>query len=119
MDNEEFGQFGQFGRGDSVVCWNEDALFQQLIHNDQDGVKARGWGKFLYEVHGDGVPGLFWDQELLQESIGLVTLWHGSHTGGAGLAVVLNEGVEEQPSVVVMDTSCFGQSVQRLDGLVC
>ena len=28
----------------------------------------------------------------------------GSHTGGAGLAaVVLNKGVEEQPSVVIMD----------------
>ena len=30
-------------------------------------------------------------------------LWLGSHTGGAGLAVVLNKGTEEQPSVVVMD----------------
>ena len=27
----------------------------------------------------------------------------GSHTGGAGLAVVLDEGVEEWPSIVVMD----------------
>ena len=30
-------------------------------------------------------------------------LWLGSHTGGAGLAVVLNEGTEERPSVVVTD----------------
>ena len=30
-------------------------------------------------------------------------LWLGLHTGGAGLAVVLNKGVEEWPSVVVMD----------------
>ena len=36
-------------------------------------------------------------------SIGSVTLWLGSHTGGAGLAVVLNKGAEKQPSVVVMD----------------
>ena len=32
-----------------------------------------------------------------------MTLWLGLHTGGAGLAVVLNESVEEWPSVVVMD----------------
>ena len=30
-------------------------------------------------------------------------LWLGSHTGGAGLAVVLDEGAEERPSVVVTD----------------
>ena len=46
---------------------------------------------------------MFQDQELLQESIGSVTLWLGSHTGGAGLVVVLNEGMEEQPGVVVTD----------------
>ena len=74
-----------------------------MIHDDQDGVKARAWRKFLNEVHGDGVPGLFQDWELLQKSIGLVTLWLGSHTGGARLAVVLNEGIEEWPGVVVMD----------------
>ena len=34
-----------------------------------------------------------------------MTLWLGLHTGGAGLAVVLNEGVEERPSVVVADKS--------------
>ena len=32
-----------------------------------------------------------------------MTLWLGLHTGGAGLAVVLNKGVEEWPSVVVTD----------------
>ena len=30
-------------------------------------------------------------------------LWLGSHTGGAGLAVVLDEGAEERPSIVVTD----------------
>ena len=30
-------------------------------------------------------------------------LWLGSHTSGAGLAVVLNESLEEWPSVVVTD----------------
>ena len=46
---------------------------------------------------------MFWDWELLQESVGSVTLWLGSHTGGAGIAIVLNQGVEEWPSVVVTD----------------
>ena len=100
MDDKEIGQFSGV---DGVICRDEDALFQQSIHDDQDDVKAGGQRKFLDEVHGDGVPGLFWDWELLQESIGLVTLQLGSHTGGAGLAVVLNEGAEEQPSVVIMD----------------
>ena len=40
---------------------------------------------------------------VVQESVGLVTLWLGLHTGGAGLAVVLNKGAEEWPSVVIMD----------------
>ena len=30
-------------------------------------------------------------------------LWLGSHTGGAGLAEVLDEGAEERPSIVVTD----------------
>ena len=30
-------------------------------------------------------------------------LWLGLHTGGAGLAVVLNESGEEWPSVVITD----------------
>ena len=38
---------------------------------------------------------------MLQKSVGSVTLWLGSHTGGAGLAVVLDEGAEERPSVVI------------------
>ena len=51
-----------------------------------------------------------------------MTLWLGSHIGGAGLAVVLNESVEEWPSVVVMDELkgfYSGRSVQRSDGRVC
>ena len=32
-----------------------------------------------------------------------MTLRLGSHTDGAGLAVVLDEGAEERPSIVVMD----------------
>ena len=74
-----------------------------MIHNDQDGVESREQRKFLDEVHRDGVPGLFQNWELLQDSIGLVMLWLGSHTGGAELAAVLNKGVEERPSVVVTD----------------
>ena len=46
---------------------------------------------------------MFWDWKLFQKSIGLITLWLISHTGGAGLAVALNKGNKEQPSVVIMD----------------
>ena len=84
MDDEEFGQFS---RGDGIMCQNKDVLLQQLIYDDQDNVQARGWRKFLNEVHGDGVPELFQDWELLQKSVGLVMLWLGLHTGGAGLVV--------------------------------
>ena len=40
---------------------------------------------------------------MLQESVGSVTLWLGSHTSGAGLAVVLDKGSEEWPCIVVTD----------------
>ena len=72
--------------------------FRDNNHVTQDSVKTRGQRKFLDEIHGDGVPGSFLYQELLQKPIGLMMLWLKSHTGGAGLAVVLNECTEEKPS---------------------
>ena len=74
-----------------------------MIYYDQDGVETGGWRKFLDEVYGDRVPGSFQDQKLLQEFIESVTLWLGLHTSGGGLAVVLDKGTEERPSVVVTD----------------
>ena len=68
-----------------------------------------------HEVHRDGVPGSFWDRGLLQKSVGSVTLWLGSHTGGTELAVVLNKGMEERPSIVIMDKSISGRSSVWLD----
>ena len=74
-----------------------------MVYDDQDGVEAGGWRKFLDEIHGDGIPGLFWDRKLLQKSVASMMLWFGSHTSGAGLAVVLDKGSEEWPSIVIMD----------------
>ena len=37
------------------------------------------------------------------KTVGSMTLWFGLHTSGAWLAIVLNEGSEEQPSIVVSD----------------
>ena len=34
--------------------------------------------------------------------MGSVMLWLGSHRGGAGLAVVLDKGTEEQPNAVII-----------------
>ena len=67
-----------------------------------NSVEAGGWRKFLDEIHGDGIPGSFQDWELLQESVRSVMLQLESHTG-AGLAIVLKKGAEEQPSVVITD----------------
>ena len=49
-------------------------------------------------------------------------LWLGSHTGGAGLAIVLNEGAEEWLSVVIMDKLkglVLAKVFQRSDGCAC
>jgi len=46
---------------------------------------------------------LFRDGELFEGSIGLVTLWLGSHTSDIGLAELLYVGTEAGPGVTTAD----------------
>ena len=73
-ENMEHEQLGQQWGIDRVNHRDEDGLLGESINDDKDGVKTRGQGEFLNEVHGDGIPQVCWDWELLQESIGAVSL---------------------------------------------
>jgi len=46
---------------------------------------------------------LFRDEELFEESVGLVTLWLGSHTSDIGLAELLYISTEAGPGVSAVD----------------
>jgi len=62
---------------------DEDTLFRQVVHDDQDGSEARGGRKLLDEIHGNGVPRALQNGELFQEAIRLVA-WHlGMGAGSA------------------------------------
>ena len=45
----------------------------------------------------------FRDGELFEGSVGLVTLWLGSHTSDTGLAELLYIGIEARPEVSMAD----------------
>ena len=57
----------------------------------------------LYEVHGDGVPGLLQDQKLFKASVGSMTRSLSSVAIRAGLTEVLDESSESGPSVISSD----------------
>jgi len=46
---------------------------------------------------------LFRDRKLFEKSIGLVTLWFGSHTSDIGLAELLYISMEARPGVSMAD----------------
>ena len=48
--------------------------FYNTIHYGEDGIVSGGWGQFLDEVRGNGIPGELWDWELLEQSIGPMSL---------------------------------------------
>ena len=49
------------------------------------------------------IPWSFRNGELFKRSIGLVTLWLGSHTSNTGLAELLYIGMEAGPRVSMVD----------------
>jgi len=57
----------------------------------------------LNEVHRNGIPWSFRDEELFERSIGLVTLWLESHTSDTGLAELLYISIEARPGVSAAD----------------
>ena len=57
----------------------------------------------LYEVHGDGVPGLLWDRKLFKASVGSMMRSLSSVAICAGLTEILDEFSESGPSVISLD----------------
>jgi hypothetical protein len=80
MDNEELGKLSG---GDSVVCWNKDRLLRKAVNNDKNGIISGGLRELFDEIHGDQIPWLFRYRKLLQETVWLVMLQFGRHTGSA------------------------------------
>ena len=82
---------------------DKDYLLGELVDYNQDSVKPGGWQKFLDEVYRNGIPWSFRDGELFERSIGLITLWLGSHTSDIGLTELLYISMEARPGVSVAD----------------
>ncbi len=53
MDNEELGELFHYACDNYQ---NEDCLFGEAVNYYQNGIRAIEVQKWLYEVHGDGVP---------------------------------------------------------------
>ena len=73
-ENMEYEQLGKQWGIDHIDCRNEDGLLGELIDDNKDGIKTRGGQELLNEVHGDGIPWVFQDWELLKESTEVMSL---------------------------------------------
>ena len=78
-------------------CLVSQSTTTRMVLKPEDG------GEFINEVHGDGIPWVFWDWELLQESIGAMSLRLQAHTSGTGFDIGLNRVPEFQPDIVTSD----------------
>src|SRR6266436_4897171 len=96
-------QLGQLRQGDGIVGRDEDALFRQVVHNDQDGGETGGGGKLFYEVHRYGVPWVIRDWELFEQAVRLVARDLGVGIGGAGGHIVLDESADTWPCILTTD----------------
>ena len=81
---------------------DEDTLFRQVVHDDQDGGEAGGGRKLLDEIHGNGVPRTLRNGELFQEAIRLVVRYLGMGAGSTGGHVVLDEGTDSQLGIFLV-----------------
>ena len=57
----------------------------------------------LYEVHGDGVPGLLQDRKLFKTSVGSMMRSLRLVAIRAGLTEILDESLESRPSIILSD----------------
>ena len=73
------------------------------LDNYEDGCEARRGGELLNEVHGDGIPWSFGNQELFEQSVGSVMRGFCSGAGGAGFDVVFDIFPYAWPSVITVD----------------
>jgi hypothetical protein len=86
-----------------VVGRNKDPLLGESIYDYKDRSVAMGGWELLDKVHGDGVPWLLRDWELLKESVRMMSSGLGASAGGTGFAVLYYEGPEFRPGVIASD----------------
>ena len=71
-------EMSEFWSVDGINGRNEDGLFGETVHHNEDGGVTGGGGELLYEVHGDGVPWFLRNRKLLERSVGFVTRGFGA-----------------------------------------
>ena len=59
-------QLSQSGHIYGIMCGDEDYLFREAVHNDQDGGEAGGGWQVFNEVHRNGIPRALRNRELFQ-----------------------------------------------------
>jgi len=69
-------------------------LLGKPVNYNQDSVKPEEWWKFLNKVYRNRILWSFRDRKLFERSIGLMTLWLGSHTSDTGLTELLYISME-------------------------
>ena len=82
---------------------NENALFGELVDYNQDRIETIRSRKWLDEVHGNGVPRMDRNQELLYCSVGLMSRSLGALTRSARATIVLDKGAEVRPGELPLD----------------
>src|SRR6266481_439072 len=94
-------------------------MFGETINEYQDGSITRRLGKFLNEIHGDGIPWPLRNGKLLEKPVWSVVHRFGARTSGARFAVVLDIGRESGPVVVEANlVKGLGLTIMSCKGMV-
>ena len=106
MDNKELGQLS---RSDGVMCGDENALLGETIYHYQDSGKPFGNREVFNEIHGNRIPQMGRDGELMEKTIRLVVLGLVPRTSCTRSTIVSNKCANIWPSVLLgrlMPESC-------------
>lgn len=102
-EHMEYEEFSKLRRVDGVMSGDEDGLLGETINDDENGGEAGGGWELFDEVHGDGVPRLIRDRELLESSVGTMTRGFRTVTSSTGFDIVLHKGANSGPSILAAD----------------
>ena len=80
-------------------------MFKESINDYEECCISVRVGKVFNEVDGNGIPGSFGDQELLQKSVGFMMRGFGPFASGTRTTKMLDKGSEIRPNIVSAD--CF------------
>jgi hypothetical protein len=94
---------GETGRGNMNIAGNKDDLLERTITNDEDTILLARKGKLFNEVHGNRMPRTERYRKWSQQSIRAMPRSLVAFADDTRLAVVLDERLELQPSVLASD----------------